>query len=138
MIRTSTYLLLLLTRLTHAQPAARALEFIENRGQWDVRARYAAQVGPGARLFVEATGLTYALTAGLPDHGPPAAAPRASVLKAHALRVEFVQPGPDARLTAPEAPATTCAGPMRRTGPAACALGPSCATRRCGRASTWC
>jgi hypothetical protein len=108
MIRTSTYLLLLLvllTRLTHAQPTTHALEFIENRGQWDARARYAAQVGPGARLFVEATGLTYALTAGLPDHGPHAATPRASALKGHALRVEFVQPGPEARLTAPEAPA---------------------------------
>jgi hypothetical protein len=108
MIRTSTYLgllLVLLTRLGHAQETVHSLEFIENRGQWDARARYAAQVAPGARLFAEATGLTYALTAGLPDHGPHATAPRTSALKGHALRVEFVQPGPEARLTAPDAPA---------------------------------
>ena len=78
-------------------PPAAHLEFIENRGQWDARARYAAHVGTGARLFVENTGLTYALTGGLPGHahaGEAAAGP----LRGHALRVEFVRPDAGARL----------------------------------------
>ena len=38
---------------------APALEFIENKGQWDGRARYAAAV-PGGRVFAEADGLRFA------------------------------------------------------------------------------
>ena len=89
---------MLAARAAWGQEAGRSIEFIENRGQWPAPARYAAQVAPGARLFVEETGLTYALTAGLPGHGPDAA-PRGP-LRAHGLRVEFVQPGPASRLTA--------------------------------------
>ncbi|MBF9221449.1 gliding motility-associated C-terminal domain-containing protein [Hymenobacter ruricola] len=94
-----------------AQESKQTLEFIENRGQWDGRARYAAQVAPGARLFVEPTGLTYALTAGLPGHGPaeghPAPGRPDGKLLAHGLRLEFVQPssaatlGPDPETAAP-------------------------------------
>ena len=110
--------MVLLTRLAQAQPAARSLEFIENRGQWDARAHYAAQVAPGARLFAETTGLTYALTAGLPDHGPHAAPSTTSVLKGHALRIEFVQPGPEARLTASAAPVPGARHYLRGADPA--------------------
>ncbi|WP_400193421.1 gliding motility-associated C-terminal domain-containing protein [Hymenobacter sp. B81] len=39
---------------------ARSLEFIENRGQWDARARYAALL-PAGRLFLEADGFTYTM-----------------------------------------------------------------------------
>ena len=125
MIRTSTclgLLLLLLARPGKAQQTAHSLEFIENRGQWDAHARYAAQVAPGARLFVENTGLTYALTAGLPDHSPHADASSAS-LKGHALRVEFVQPGPEARLTAPDAPLPGAHHYLRGSDPAHWAQG---------------
>ena len=98
-------LLLLLARSAWAQDGGRTLEFIENRGQWDARARFAAQVAPGARLFVEKTGLTYALTAGLPGHGPhdgaaATAPPATGQVRAHGLRVEFVQPNPAATLGA--------------------------------------
>jgi hypothetical protein len=124
MIQTFTYfwllLLLLLARPGQAQPTAHALEFIENRGQWDAHARYAAQMAPGARLFIETTGLTYALTAGLPDHGPQ---PKVTTLKAHALRVEFVQPGPAVRLTAPDAPAPGQRHYLRGADPAQWAAG---------------
>ncbi|MEL5996497.1 hypothetical protein AAFH49_19950, partial [Hymenobacter segetis] len=102
---TATLLLVLaalLSRPARAQEAARTIEFIENRGQWDAHARYAAQVAPGARLFVEKTGLTYALTAGLPGHGPMKADRANGQFPAHGLRLEFVQPSPAATL-APEA-----------------------------------
>ncbi|MGI4870362.1 MAG: hypothetical protein ACRYFX_04185 [Janthinobacterium lividum] len=122
MLRTSTcfwLLLVLLARPGKAQDTAHSLEFIENRGQWDARARYAAQVAPGARLFVEATGLTYALTAGLPNHSPhPEATSATALLRGHALRVEFVQPRPDARLTAPDAPVSSARHYLRGTDPA--------------------
>ena len=99
-------LVLLLARSAWAQDAGHTLEFIENRGQWDARARYAAQVAPGARLFVESTG---------PDLRPHrrAARPRrrtrrprgtrpSNQVRAHGLRVEFVRPDPAAALR-PEA-----------------------------------
>jgi hypothetical protein len=71
--------------------AAGTLEFVENRGQWDKRACFGAPLAPGARLFAEAGGLTYVLTAGLPEHGlKPTAALAKDLLPAHALRVEFV------------------------------------------------
>jgi len=91
---TSTWLLALswlLPGLALAHEAPGTLEFTENRGQWDKRARFAAPIAPGARLFAEAGGLTYALTPGLPEHGrQPTAAPAKDQLPAHALRVEFV------------------------------------------------
>ncbi|WP_201978006.1 DUF7948 domain-containing protein [Hymenobacter rubidus] len=101
---TSTLLCLLLglfSRPGWAQESARAIEFIENHGQWDAHARYAAQVAPGARLFVEKTGLTYALSTGLPAHGaaPASAMPNGQV-KAHGLRITFEQPNALVRLGA--------------------------------------
>ncbi|MDO7848984.1 gliding motility-associated C-terminal domain-containing protein [Hymenobacter sp. M29] len=104
----------LLSLPVRGQQARPTLEFIENRGQWDARARYAAQVAPSARLFVEATGLTYALTTGLPGHGPqaeskPAILPGGQV-KAHGLRLEFIAPSPTATLE----PAAEAAAPGRR------------------------
>ncbi|MBO2012868.1 gliding motility-associated C-terminal domain-containing protein [Hymenobacter negativus] len=51
---------------THSGQAGRTLEFVENKGQWDARARYEAPL-PGGRLFAETTGLTFALLA---DGGP--------------------------------------------------------------------
>jgi gliding motility-associated-like protein len=85
----------ILPAAVQAAAAPGSLEFIENRGQWDGRVRYAAQVATGARLFVEPTGLTYALTAGLPDHHAPVGAKSPAPLPggqvpAHGLRVEFV------------------------------------------------
>ncbi|MBH8560215.1 DUF7948 domain-containing protein [Hymenobacter negativus] len=102
---TATLLLVLAVLLAppaRAQESARTIEFVENRGQWDAPARYAAQVASGARLFVEKTGLTYALTAGLPGHGPAKTARANGRLPAHGLRLEFVQPSAAATL-APEA-----------------------------------
>ena len=103
---TATLLLLLAVYCPalRAQEAARTLEFVENRGQWDARARYAAPVATGARLFAEATGLTYALCSGLPSHAPAGEqAPAAPLpLKGHALRVEFVRPDAHATLLAEE------------------------------------
>ncbi|WP_210514652.1 DUF7948 domain-containing protein [Hymenobacter terricola] len=93
-----------------AQEAARTVEFVENKGQWDARAHYAAHVAAGARLFVEPTGLTYALTAGLPDHAPhPRGEARPAPggqLASHALRVEFVNPGKALALLAEDATPT--------------------------------
>jgi len=89
-------LLFLFPALALAQEGAAPVEFIENRGQWEARARFSAQVGIGARLFAEAKGLTYTLTAGLPDHHSPAGGelPKLAFatgqVPAHALRVEFV------------------------------------------------
>ncbi len=79
--------------LAHEGPTT-AGEFVANRGQWDARARFAAPIGPGAWLFAEADGLTYALTGGLPDHEPGGAGAAADALPAHALRLEFVAPQP--------------------------------------------
>ena len=91
-------LLLVLPGLVRAHAPAATGEFIENRGQWDARARFAAPVGAGAWLFAEAKGLTYALTGGLPDHEPaglglagPSITPT-DQLPAHALRLEFINP----------------------------------------------
>ncbi|MBF9223219.1 DUF7948 domain-containing protein [Hymenobacter ruricola] len=80
-----------------AEPGARpdrTLEFVENKGQWDPRARYVAAL-PGGRLFAEADGLTFSLLANgsldRPSHGGrkrtrPAAD---SLLRGHALTLRF-------------------------------------------------
>ncbi|MGY3088313.1 hypothetical protein ACVWYF_001346 [Hymenobacter sp. UYAg731] len=73
----------------HATPT---LEFIENNGQWDAHARYAAAL-PGGRLFAEADGLTFALLAdaGRAHHGrPPASQP----VRGHALTLHFENAAP--------------------------------------------
>ncbi|MDB5235165.1 MAG: hypothetical protein JWR44_2158 [Hymenobacter sp.] len=77
----------------HAGPASHTLEFIENKGQWDSRARYAAPL-PGGRLFAEADGLTFSLLAnGGPaqmGHQPPQKNRAAdSLLRGHALMLRF-------------------------------------------------
>ncbi|RPD49779.1 PKD domain-containing protein [Hymenobacter sediminis] len=63
---------LLLSLTTQALPPGRplvrtaspaptpTLEFVENRGQWDARARYMAEL-PAGRLFLTSTGFTYTL-----------------------------------------------------------------------------
>ena len=76
-------------------PARPTLEFIENKGQWDARARYVAPL-PGGRLFAEADGLTLALLAdggpaqrghqGPPRPGTPAAE---AAVRGHALTLHF-------------------------------------------------
>ena len=56
-----------LVQATEYPGAARpTLEFIENKGPWDARARYVAPL-PSGRLFAETDGLTLALLA---DGGP--------------------------------------------------------------------
>ena len=81
----------------HPGPASHTLEFIENKGQWDAHARYAAPL-PGGRLFAEKDGLTFALLAdGGPgqrghqgkaqaDSAPPA---DAGPVRGHALTLHF-------------------------------------------------
>ena len=102
-------LLLLTTRALaqeHPGPASPTLEFIENKGQWDAHARFAAPL-PGGRLFAAADGLTFALLA---DGGPaqmrhqgkskPESAPPATEqVRGHAITLHFEGAGP-AALTA--------------------------------------
>jgi hypothetical protein len=85
----------------HAGPASHTLEFIENKGQWDSRSRYEAQL-PGGRLFAEANGLTFSLLAdGGParrGHGAGKAAPPPadSTVRGHALKLRFEGAAPAA------------------------------------------
>jgi hypothetical protein len=85
-------------------PASRSLEFIENKGQWDARARYAAPL-PGGQLFAEADGLTFALLAsgGPAQHGhngqPISPELGRSLVRGHAFSLRFEGAGP-AALTA--------------------------------------
>ncbi|GAB3877755.1 hypothetical protein GCM10028824_38400 [Hymenobacter segetis] len=77
---------------------AHTLEFIENKGQWDAHARYAAAL-PGGRLFAEADGLTFALLAddGRAHHGRhvPGDVPAASrAVRGHALTLHFENAAP--------------------------------------------
>ena len=95
-----------------AAPEAATLEFIENKGQWDARARYAAAI-PGGRLFLENAALTYLLVdpAALHRHGEAPAADERRVppaspsgeLAAHAYSVHFEGASRQARPVA-EAP----------------------------------
>ncbi|GAB3830811.1 DUF7948 domain-containing protein [Hymenobacter jeollabukensis] len=76
-----------------SEPPARSLEFIENKGQWDTRARYAAPL-PAGRLFVEATGLTYSFVdpqqlAAHHHHGKEGAA-ATDKMHGHAYSMRFV------------------------------------------------
>ncbi|GAB2964323.1 hypothetical protein GCM10027048_37180 [Hymenobacter coalescens] len=74
------------------------MEFIENKGQWDKRARYAAPL-PAGRLFVEAGGLTYTFVdpqqLAAHHHGgkeghPEPAPPSTDKLNGHAYTMRFV------------------------------------------------
>ncbi len=81
-----------------AVPGPATLEFVENKGQWDARARYAAAL-PGGRLFLENAALTYLFVdpavlrrhGAAPAGGRPAARPAAGrdQLAAHAYTVHF-------------------------------------------------
>ncbi|MFD2719488.1 gliding motility-associated C-terminal domain-containing protein [Hymenobacter monticola] len=84
----------------HAGPANHTLEFIENKGQWDARARYEAQL-PGGRLFAEADGLTFSLLAdggparrGHSGAGKAAPPPADSTARGHALKLRFAGAAP--------------------------------------------
>lgn len=94
-----------------ADPVAvgQKLEFVENRGQWDARARYVAEL-PAGRLFVEPGGLTYAFVdaallnhhqAAAPKTGSAAPAPTDQI-RAHALRVRFAGAAAQVALAATE------------------------------------
>ena len=67
-------------------PGAQGLTFLPNKGQWDARARFAADI-PDGRLFLTDQGLTYAFVKGLPKH-PATAAPEP--LRACGLQVNFI------------------------------------------------
>ncbi|UOQ78630.1 hypothetical protein MUN84_08865 [Hymenobacter sp. 5516J-16] len=67
-----------------------SLEFVENRGQWDARARYMAEL-PAGRLFLTTTGFTYTLADAAAlraahEHTPEATVTR---LRSHAYSVTF-------------------------------------------------
>ncbi|WP_216679131.1 DUF7948 domain-containing protein [Hymenobacter siberiensis] len=102
---------LLISRLADAsaqETTTSSLEFIENKGQWDGHARYAAAL-PGGRLFAETDGLTFALLADddVAHHGRHTAhdAPPANqAVRGHALTLHFENAG-SALLTA-ETPTT--------------------------------
>ncbi|RTQ49552.1 PKD domain-containing protein [Hymenobacter gummosus] len=81
-------------RATASEPPARSLEFIENKGQWDARARYVAPL-PAGRMFLEAGGFTYSFLdpqqlAAHHRHGEDKAVPVADELRAHAYTMRFV------------------------------------------------
>ncbi|WP_046245940.1 DUF7948 domain-containing protein [Hymenobacter terrenus] len=86
--------------IEHNGPASHTLEFIENKGQWDAHARYAAPL-PGGRLFAEADGLTFALLAeGGPAqhrHAPSSQGQHAKPdgpMRGHALTLRFAGAAP--------------------------------------------
>ncbi|TGE12428.1 PKD domain-containing protein [Hymenobacter elongatus] len=85
-----------------SEPPVRTLEFVENRGQWNSRARYMAEV-PGGRLFLENQGFTYAFAdaqAVAQHHDHAATTDR---LRAHAYSVTFEGGNPAPDFTATEA-----------------------------------
>ncbi|WP_133271569.1 DUF7948 domain-containing protein [Hymenobacter radiodurans] len=74
-------------------PTTKSLEFVENRGQWDARAHYMAEL-PGGRLFLEKTGFTYAFADPQAlrhhqEHTTSGSGPVSEKLRAHAYRVTF-------------------------------------------------
>ena len=109
------FTIILLTLLTgsacaqtnaHPAPTSHTLEFIENKGQWDTHARYAAPL-PGGRLFAEADGLTFALLANggpaqLGHHGRKGGTPwpLTGPVRGHALTLHFEGANAATRLSA--------------------------------------
>ncbi|WP_230471095.1 DUF7948 domain-containing protein [Hymenobacter jejuensis] len=93
---------MVLSQAALASNDSRTLEFVENRGQWDNRVRYAADLNNG-RLFVESGGFTYALFAGNPlqHHFSEKETARQATekLQAHALRVRFAGTSEQATLS---------------------------------------
>ncbi|WP_188810960.1 DUF7948 domain-containing protein [Hymenobacter cavernae] len=106
--------LLAATQLSAASPLSsapdsRTLEFVENKGQWDARARYMAEL-PAGRLFLNTTGFTYAFVdaKALPDrtHRHQAQSkPSTGLLRAHAYSVTFEGANPNPSLSGSEATA---------------------------------
>ncbi|WP_201986843.1 DUF7948 domain-containing protein [Hymenobacter rubidus] len=94
----------------HPGAAAPSLEFVENKGQWDAHARYAAAL-PGGRLFAEADGLTFALLAngGPAQLGHGAKRPKDPAtegpVRGHAFTLRFDKAAATAVLTAETATA---------------------------------
>ncbi|AYA37472.1 hypothetical protein D3Y59_10685 [Hymenobacter oligotrophus] len=85
-----------------AAPApAQHIEFVPNQGQWPQPVRYVAPLVHG-RVFLEATGWTYALAEPVDPH-VRSARPEQEQLRAHAVRMEFVGARPQAQLQ-PAAP----------------------------------
>ncbi|GAA3923662.1 gliding motility-associated C-terminal domain-containing protein [Hymenobacter algoricola] len=98
LLSTIRYYLLLPLLLAALRPAAAprpsetpaaSLEFVENKGQWDARVRYAAAL-PAGRLFVTPAGFTYSFISPAAlrahhDHSPGAT----DKLPAHAYSVTF-------------------------------------------------
>ena len=85
-------------------PGSSSLEFVQNKGQWDGRVRYEANL-PAGTLFVLPTALTYAFLdpAALRHHdGAPRAtnAAKATDIAAHSYTVHFEKASARARLTA--------------------------------------
>lgn len=95
-----------LTAFASDTPDARTLEFVENRGQWNDQATFAAEL-PAGRLFLNPTRFTYAFVdpAALRAHHDHVAAQITDQIHAHAYTVEFVGANPDAVLTGEEATA---------------------------------
>ena len=80
----------------------RTLEFVENKGQWDERAAFVAEL-PAGRLFLAPTRLTYAFAdpaalAAHHDHRPD----QPAELRAHAYSVSFEGANPRAALLSGE------------------------------------
>ncbi|HEX8350696.1 MAG TPA: PKD domain-containing protein, partial [Hymenobacter sp.] len=91
------------TATATSTPQSQTLEFVENQGQWDERARYIAEL-PAGRLFIENGGLTYAWydATALNHHASAQPSPASDQLRAHALRVRFVGSSEQAALTTEE------------------------------------
>ncbi|KUG08233.1 gliding motility-associated C-terminal domain-containing protein [Solirubrum puertoriconensis] len=85
------------TTSASAAPApAQHLEFIPNQGQWPQPVRYMAPLVHG-RMFLEATGWTYAFSEPIDPHTKPAD-PHPQDIRAHAVRMEFVNARPNLEL----------------------------------------
>ena len=99
-------------------PDSGTLEFVENKGQWDTRARYAAAL-PGGRLFLERDAFTYNFVAGLPaHHGRPTSDPTGQKpFRAQGVRVQFEGASPTAALHA-ESPTGSVRSYLRGADPA--------------------
>ena len=106
------YIALVFLFLSHAAKAQTGnIEFIENKGQWDNRVRYMAQV-PGGAVFVQQVGFT------IVQHHPEDFAAleehvhghnmrekqqdirQRMVLRSHAYKVEFLNANASPRITA--------------------------------------
>jgi len=102
-------LLPIAARAVTTTPDNRTLEFVENKGQWNARARYMAEL-PGGRLFLRENGFTYAFVdaQALSHHTTRQKQAKQSTggsLRAHAYSVTFEGTNPNVHLTSSEATA---------------------------------